>query len=1169
MSGIRNKFIFLLCLVITAALLGQAAAFAQNTVHEESDYEVSYEMNGDTFIITNSRTIAATDITAVKQWEDADNQDNLRPDSVSFQLYRNGLEYGGPKTVIPDGSGNWTAHWENVPLNDAGVPAVFTVGEIDTPEGYEQEAGSDGLTIINRHEIFTRMIDVDLGWLDDDNRDGIRPDSVTVVIRHGSDIIDEIILSQDNGFRQTIEVPVNAPGKSGEPNTLTAEITDLREEYDYTPPEPSEGDIHLEASHVPERVDIIVNIVWEDNNDQDRLRPDSVNVEISGAEGSEAKDVTGSGNGWKVTFPDQYKYSGGTLNEFSVSGGGGGDAYTTTTVRDNDYEFTIVNKHETEKISHTPKIVWNDDNNRDGIRPESLTVRITANGSPTDITADVDEGCGWQHTFGDLDTNISGSPVNYAFQVIQSVPGYTYEFSEDKWTITYTHLSDTVTCTGELKWDDNNNNDGLRPENVTFELYRNGEPTGDRKTVSEDGEKAVWTDLDRRENGDEISYTVRQVESLEPDYSTSYEDSPNSTIVTNIHGQELKTIHYTVIWIDNDDQDGLRPASLTIRLSDDIQGQKEQNIRTEESTFEGAFEDLPVIKNGEVIRYDMTVIPNPPTGYTVDIRADGTEEERYIITLTHEPDKTHLFTIVEWDDMDDIDGIRPDSIDVCLKANSDMTPLRADLPIYGSYANDFRYLDKKADGSDIIYSVTLCNDVPDGYTMTQQDNSRIILHHKPGNEPGDRISKTVRKEWDDDEDNKQIRPNMVSVSLLADGAVKETVDLEENAWGQWVYTFTDLPARNAYGRLIDYSVTEKQVNGYKAPRYTVDRFTIVNSIGSGYSLPEKRVSVRKAAGNSDKLCVENDTVQITLWVENTGRTALFNVGVRDRLPEGAVYVEGSAKMTNISRGTDSIRAVEYEEDRFRIDANISWLPVNGKIRITYSVLIDDPKKISGIAADFNYGTEYPLETGDPQPPYQSNIAAPCIPQKQEPAPAPKSGGNAPVSELPRTGFAPNRITDLPPQRSSYAQYSVLRIEIPKLGVDAEILGVPFDDGDWDVTWLGGNIGWLQGTAYPGTTGPGNTVLTGHLTDNLGRPGIFSGLENLSYGDTFTITGFGESYTYIVSDVMTVYADTPEVLSQETLLPEVTLITCKYYDETSDSYKGRIVVKASLQSIAPM
>lgn len=175
-----------------------------------------------------------------------------------------------------------------------------------------------------------------------------------------------------------------------------------------------------------------------------------------------------------------------------------------------------------------------------------------------------------------------------------------------------------------------------------------------------------------------------------------------------------------------------------------------------------------------------------------------------------------------------------------------------------------------------------------------------------------------------------------------------------------------------------------------------------------------------------------------------------------------------------------------------------------------------------------------------------------------------SGGSSGV--LPRTGFAPGVVTKLPKQRVDYSAYSQLRLRVPALGINAEILGVPRTEGDWDVSWLGDNVGWLQNTAWPATSKAGNAVLTGHSYNYLGAPGVFANLDRLGYGAMITVSAYGENYIYMVEDVETVYADTPRVMSQKTDVPLLTLITCKYYNAATGQYDGRVVVKAKLVEI---
>ena len=164
------------------------------------------------------------------------------------------------------------------------------------------------------------------------------------------------------------------------------------------------------------------------------------------------------------------------------------------------------------------------------------------------------------------------------------------------------------------------------------------------------------------------------------------------------------------------------------------------------------------------------------------------------------------------------------------------------------------------------------------------------------------------------------------------------------------------------------------------------------------------------------------------------------------------------------------------------------------------------------------------------------------------------------ASLPATGFAPDRVTLLPsqPENKAYAKADMW-LEIPALGIKQPIVGIPKQDG-WDVSWLGDQIGYLNGTAYP--TWAGNSVLTGHVTNSNGDPGPFAQLGTLKWGDRIIIHAFGQEYIYEIRSVYrwTDPKDT-RILEKHEELPWVTMITCTGYDEKTGTYRWRTVVRA--------
>jgi len=168
-------------------------------------------------------------------------------------------------------------------------------------------------------------------------------------------------------------------------------------------------------------------------------------------------------------------------------------------------------------------------------------------------------------------------------------------------------------------------------------------------------------------------------------------------------------------------------------------------------------------------------------------------------------------------------------------------------------------------------------------------------------------------------------------------------------------------------------------------------------------------------------------------------------------------------------------------------------------------------------------------------------------------------------EAPGTGFAPGRLTVLPslPSDWAYATYGELRLEIPALGVEMPILGIPRTASGWDVTWLWDQAGYLNGTAFP--TWSGNSVITGHVSLPDGSEGPFAGLEQLRFGQAVIIHGWGLRHIYEIRGVDLVTAEDPTIFRHEER-PWVTLLTCYGYDEWRDTYRLRVAAHAVLVSI---
>ncbi|MDW8226589.1 MAG: sortase, partial [Anaerolineales bacterium] len=172
-----------------------------------------------------------------------------------------------------------------------------------------------------------------------------------------------------------------------------------------------------------------------------------------------------------------------------------------------------------------------------------------------------------------------------------------------------------------------------------------------------------------------------------------------------------------------------------------------------------------------------------------------------------------------------------------------------------------------------------------------------------------------------------------------------------------------------------------------------------------------------------------------------------------------------------------------------------------------------------------------------------------------------------VPSLPATGFAPGVVTNLPVWNDgmAYSNLGDLWLEIPALGVRMPIVGVPFNAEGWDLTWLGDQAGYLEGTAFP--TSSGNTGITGHVYLPNGKPGPFVNLHTLTWGQKVIIHFNGMQYIYKVNLVQVVKPNdlTPLRHAKE---PTLTLITCQGYNQQTNTYANRVAVRAVLVETRP-
>ena len=765
------------------------------TVEEVAVADYTTKING--YDIINTHKPETTEVSGTKTWDDSNDQDGKRPESITVNLLANGEKVD---TQVVTADNNWTYSFTDLPVYKAGQKLTYTVSE-ETVADYTTTY--DGTNIKNSYTPGKTSATVTKVWKDAENQDGKRPQSITVsLLADGKATGKTVTLSADNNWTETVtDLDEKANGKE---IAYTWTEENLPEGYELTGNTTDGKVTTLTNEYAPETTSISGSKTWNDNDDQDGKRPESITVNLLAGETVIASQTVTAATNWNYVFENLPVYANGQKITYTVTENAVAD-YTTEI---NGYDIT--NTHTTETTSVEGKKVWNDANNQDGKRPESITVRLLANGTEV-ANKEVTVADDWTYSFTDLPKYADGKEIVYTVTE-DTVADYTTAIDGTTITNSYTPGKTSITVT--KAWVDNDNQDGIRPGSIKVQLYAGDAAQGKEITLNAENKWTyTWNDLDEKKDGQDISYTVKEVGEVNGYTSEISGDAQTGYVITNTHTPETTSVEGQKVWDDADNQDGKRPESITVRLLADGKETAVKEV-TAADNWAYSFTDLPKFADGKEIVY--TVKEDVVADYTTTI--DGTT-----ITNSYKPGKTSITVTKAWVDNDNQDGIRPESIKVQLYAGDAAQGKEVTLNAENKWTYTWNDLDEKKGGKDIVYTVRE-TEVPAGYEATVTGNATegFILTNTHKTEV---ISVEGTKTWND---NDQIakRPESITVRLFADGTEvnSQTVNAESN----WTYKFTELP-KYAAGKEIVYTVSEDAVPGYIT---SVNGTNLINTITS-------------------------------------------------------------------------------------------------------------------------------------------------------------------------------------------------------------------------------------------------------------------------------------------------------------------------------------------------
>ncbi|MBO0477646.1 Cna B-type domain-containing protein [Vagococcus sp. DIV0080] len=806
-------------------------------------YNSQVEIDPITGQMNITNTYDNTDLTEVigqKIWKnDVNDKLNTRPESIRLDLYQIDPSdasreeiFVASQIVTPDAEGDWHYSFEDLPkFNDELIAYEYVVKE-QPVEHYETTV--DGTTVTNTYQNLT-LIDLSgvKFWDDENNKLETRPNELFIELYQTTKKAPEVIEGQ-SPYRIT-KVEANHEGNWFYEFKDLPKYDDNLDDYVYTIREQEvidyDNSINGMNVHNKYRNEELTQLtgkkIWVDFDNKLNTRPKSIEVELyqngqlmHGKKQIVEPDAKGD---WSYEFKELPKYD-DKLEKYQYTVKEKEVAHYTSEVIDHN----IVNTYEnTELTQLTGKKIWVDEKNKLDTRPESITVELYQNGNlmadKTQIVKPNKLGQ-WSYEFKELPKYDSELNL-YDYTVKeQTVPHYTSEVTDQGITNTYNNTEVTQVI-GKKTWVDHDNKLKTRPKEIKVDLYQNDklmeEKTQTVKPTKEGDWSYEFTDLPKYDKElNEYSYSVK--EQPVSDYTSSVD---GFDITNTYQNKEVVKRHVKKKWVDEDNKIESRPEKIKVNL---YQNQGKKPYKTKiikpdaEGNWEHTFETLPKYDDN-YDEYTYTVEEEAVAHYKGKVEIS---EGNVVITNTY--NNTDVVTVngeKQWNDLDDKLGKRPEKIIVDLYQNKAKEPFATqevtpdkegnwsyefkDLPKYDKELNEYDYTVKEhqvADYDTYVEGTTIVN------TYKNVETTKV----------------KGKKKWDDFGNKLSSRPESIKVDLYQNGGDKpfRTQEVTPNKFGNWKYTFKNLPKHDKDLNEYTYTVKEQPVSHYESH---VEGTTITNT----------------------------------------------------------------------------------------------------------------------------------------------------------------------------------------------------------------------------------------------------------------------------------------------------------------------------------------------------
>ena len=440
-----------------------------------------------------------------------DNQDGVRPDEITVNLLADGKKVDSKTVTAKDG---WKYEFNGLDKFKAGQAIKYTVAEAAV-DGYKTTY--NGNNIVNTHQVAKTSVSGQKTWLDNNDQDGNRPDSITLhLLANGKEVATKAVTAKDDWKYEFNDLDEYSAGKKivytiteDQVNDYNSDVSDAK---------------NIVNKYTPGKTSATVTKAWQDADNQDGLRT-SIKVQLYANDKAYGDPVElTSDTGWTYTWNDLNQRQNHKDVKYTVKEVNTPDGYVAEVNSEDQGNLIITNTHKVAKTSVSGQKTWSDHDNQDGVRPDEITVNLLADGKKVDSKT-VTAKDGWKYEFNDLDKFKAGQEIKYTVEEA-AVAGY--ETTYDGNNIVNTHQVAKTSVSGQKTWSDHDNQDGIRPDEITVNLLADGKKVDSKTVTAKDGWKYEFNDLDKFKAGQEIKYSISE------DKVTGYKTTVSGYDLTNI-----------------------------------------------------------------------------------------------------------------------------------------------------------------------------------------------------------------------------------------------------------------------------------------------------------------------------------------------------------------------------------------------------------------------------------------------------------------------------------------------------------------------------------------------------------------------------------------------------------------------------------------------------------